>query len=356
MEIHYQNIADFRLDPGLGSGLKLMLTVKSFDLDTIRKRYVASRKNKSGRAGSVERREPAMGGLCEVELGEGILKSSGILKEMKEPRGIAKNEKYLAYSSENRVVIQSGAEELILENPWFSFIHALDFSPNDPDRLLISSSGFDCIFEYNVTTGKKTWEWFAWEHFKNDALDPGTKEAVYLTRNPEEHKQWTHDGKQVKLIDDPVGTYLPTAMRAAFINSVTYSRRSKGKVIATLFHEGKSIVIDMESNQSTDHIIGLSNPHGAWQMKDFDMASSTTGGKVIMVEGDSEIHYDLAHLPGKHLEMEGKEWLQNAIHANGLIICIDSNRTSIVLFDANDKKYNCIPFNTDWAVQDLILV
>ena len=356
MQVNKLNIAEFNLNPSLGSGLKLMLTVKSFNLGDIRKRYVASRANKSGRAGSVERREPAVGGLCKVEFGEGKLESAVVLKEMKEPRGIAKNEKYFAYSSENHVVVQEGDEEWIIDNPWFSFIHALDFSPYNPDLLLISSSGFDCIFEYNVKTREKTWEWFAWEHFKNDALDPETKEPVYLTRNPEEHKQWSSEGKQVKLIDDPVGTYLPTAMRAAFINTVTYSRRNKGKIIGTLFHEGKSIEIDMESNQSFDHITGLSNPHGAWRFQNFDMASSTTGGMIFSITESVETQYDLSHLPGKHKEMEGKEWVQNAIFVNGLFICIDSNRTSFILFDPQKEHYNQISFNSDWAIQDLIVL
>ena len=144
-------------------------------------------------------------------------------------------------------------------------------------------------------------------------------------------------------------------MRAAFINSVSYSRREQGKIVATLFHEGESILVDQSSNKTIDHLSGLSNPHGAWQFSDIDMISNTSTGEIVLKKGNLEQRFSLSELPYKHPEMEGKEWLQNSIMHDGLIISIDSNRTSLVIFDPEKKTYNQIPYNADWAVQDMVI-
>ena len=51
------DLSQFQRDHSFYGELNLLLTVKSFDLQAIRKRYLASKKNK--RAGSVERRKVA---------------------------------------------------------------------------------------------------------------------------------------------------------------------------------------------------------------------------------------------------------------------------------------------------------
>ncbi|MEM7163497.1 MAG: hypothetical protein AAF487_13780 [Bacteroidota bacterium] len=332
-----------------------MMTIKSFELDKIRARYINSKKNKSGKAGSVERREPAIGGVVHASFGAKCINEFKIISELKEPRGIAQNDLYFAFSSENKVIIQKGEETFELENKWFSYIHALDFSPFDKHQLLISSSGFDCLFEYDLRTKQPTWDWFAWEHYSNEANDPSGNTKIYLSRTNDQFEKLISEGKKAKLIN-PNNEYLPTAMRAAFINSVSFSRQDRGKVIATLFHEGKSIVIDKESKESHDHITELSNPHGAWQLKKSDLVTSTSSGKLVHRWNNSETHFDFSGLPGKHIEMGEKEWIQNSIPFGQCIISIDSNRTSFIIIDPQNKSYNQISYPDHWAVQDFVIL
>ena len=58
------DLSQFKKDHTFYGELNFLLTVKSFDLQAIRKRYLASKKN--NRSGSVERRKVALGGLVSV--------------------------------------------------------------------------------------------------------------------------------------------------------------------------------------------------------------------------------------------------------------------------------------------------
>ncbi len=62
------DISNFEEDHSFYDELDLLITIKSFNLQAIRKRYLESRKNKSGKAGSVERREVSTGGIARVKI------------------------------------------------------------------------------------------------------------------------------------------------------------------------------------------------------------------------------------------------------------------------------------------------
>ena len=83
-------------------------------------------------------------------------------------------------------------------------------------------SGYDCVFEYDWQKNSCEWEWFAWENGMSIGKDPETDNPLYLTRDKEQFTIWEKEGKNSLLIDDPLQQVLPTAKRAAFINSVSY--------------------------------------------------------------------------------------------------------------------------------------
>lgn len=49
------------------------------------------------------------------------------------------------------------------EDPWLSQSHTAQFS-EDGKRLLVVSSGFDTVIEFDVESGEVVWQWFAWDH------------------------------------------------------------------------------------------------------------------------------------------------------------------------------------------------
>lgn len=343
------DISEFTRTAGPTRNLSLLATVKNFDLQAIRKRYLASKESGKGRTGSVERRPVADGGLVRFQISkDGSLKHE-VIKRMKEPRGIAQHNEHLAFSSEQEVMIVSPSGIKTLEDPWFSYIHTVDFNAQG-DRILVSSSGFDAIFEYDLARLHKTYEWWAWEHGFYMGIDPETGASVRLSRFPLSTQQ------AVKVISDPKKDVLPTAMRAAFINSVEYDRHDERYMLATFFHEGNCYRIDRTDGSSKLLISGMKNPHGGTSIPNGYMATSTRSGEVMMMERDQMDTISFQSLPGKPAGLESEEWLQNSKALDdGSIITIDSNRTSFVIIHPEDRTYATIPYPDNMAIQDLIV-
>lgn len=333
--------------------LELLLTVKSFDLQAIRKRYIASRNNKSGKAGSVERRKVSEGGLVYMAIENGKIVEEKVLTRLPEPRGIQVQENLLGISSENTIYLSSAKTTRSITHPWFSYIHTLDFSA-DGKRMIVASSGLDCLFEIDLESLETTFEWFAWENGFQTAHDPATGSAVLLTRKPEEAAKFAAQNLHHLLISDPQAQVLPTAKRAAFINSVCYDTETKGQLLATFFHEGAVYAIDMTSGQARKVLRGLKTPHGGRNFDGKYFATSTGTGEVVIGNPKRETRYEFARLPGKPEELDGLEWVQNSIQLGENFISIDSNRTSLVVFNPISREYSRIPYNHDWAVQDIV--
>lgn len=351
------NILEFESDPAHFNPIEVLLTIKSFDLQAIRKRYIASKKNRSGKAGSVERRPVSTGGIVHGRLNASEESSFKEMTRMKEPRGIDAEEDKLAIAAEDRVFIFDDGKVYTLSNPWFSYIHTVKFSPFDAGKVLIASSGLDIIFEMDYVSQEITFEWLAWEHGFHVAHDPTTKEEVFLTRNPQQLKEWTGEGRRARLIDDPAGKVLPTAMRAAFINSIAYDPDNPNVILATFFHEGKVFEIDRSTGATSEVVSGLKNPHGGVKLDKYYFATSTASGELVFQNKEERLVLHFQDLPGKPKELGELEWLQNSMplqDQGGTFITIDSNRNQFILFDLEAQKRAHIDYDLNWAVQDIV--
>ncbi|MBI1192812.1 MAG: hypothetical protein GC205_06530 [Bacteroidetes bacterium] len=371
-------LSTYKQDSHFYGTLDLLLTVKSFDLQAIRRRYLASRGKASGVAGSVERREPSPGGIVRVRLRAGVLERAEVLCRLTEPRGIdarqvgrtgtdaglagsglagsgaAQSGLSLAIAAENAVHWRIGQQQGTLRHPWFSYLHTVQFHPQKPGVLLVSSSGFDYIAEFDVLRAEQTASWLAWEHGFNQGLDPATGGPVILTRQPREAERLQAEGRAVMLVPDPPLEAIPTARRAAFINSVTYDGEQTGEWLATFFHQGS--VLRIARNGSAQTLLsGLRNPHGGRSFGDGLLATSTASGEVVWLRPGLETRYAFQDLPGKDEALGQWEWIQNSLHTSTAIVSIDSNRTSFILFDPINKLMDKISYDMEWAVQDAVL-
>ncbi|QTN38755.1 hypothetical protein HZ996_06195 [Cryomorphaceae bacterium] len=353
METQHIDLSAFDHDPEHFGDRRLAVTIKSFDLQAIRARYLASKQNKSGRRGSVERREAGIGGVAYVELQNGQLRSE-IIHRMKEPRGIDASGDCFAIAAESTVFVFDSGRTYRLHYPWFSYIHTIAFSPHRDHTLLIASSGLDCIFEFDYRSGKLLWEWYAWENGFNQSFDAEGKEQ-YLCRTLDQKTALEQAGKKAKWIKDPVQDSLPTAQRAAFINSVAYCKDS-GSILATFFHEGKLFSIDRNSGMASPLISDMRSPHGGKDLGIAFLATSTATGEVVLRSDSSEQRFQFRELPNKAPEMGSSEWLQNTIADGHIYITVDSNRNAFVLFDPKAKKWSLVPYDPNWAVQDLVSI
>jgi hypothetical protein len=347
----YIDLSEFKKDNSFYGELKLLISIKSFDLQAIRNRYLSTKDKKSKRTGSFVRREVTEGGVAGVQIKNGKLVNQEVFLKVPEPRGIDIKNNVLAVSSENRVYIihENGTE--IIQDPWFSFIHTIDIRGS---RVLISSSGYDAIFEYDYLTKEKTFEWFAWENGFNHGLDPETGEKLYLTRKIKESTKYKTEGKKHLLISDPENQTLPTSQRAAFINSIVYDPNDENKIIATFFHKGCVYSIDIKSGESTKILDGLKSPHGGKRLNNEYIATSTTGGSFVTGNLNSNKHYTFQNIEGKSKLLSDFEWIQNSVVSGNLVVSIDSNRNCFVIFDTEKKLIDLVPFDENYAIQDLV--
>jgi hypothetical protein len=348
---HY--LRDWPRDSQFYGRLELSLSIKSFDLQAIRKRYLASKKNASGRGGSVERRAVSLGGLAQVSLKGGRCEIVALQQDLKEPRGLASAAGRWAYSLENKVIILVGSERFELHDPWFSYIHTVSFNPQHEDRILVTSSGFDCIIEYDFRTGKKCWEWFAWENGLDTARHPEDGRPVKVTRLAEQARNYQKQGVEHLYIADPATDHLPTAQRTAFINTAHY--HPNNEILATLFHEGSLRKIDRDSGASEVVLAGMKSPHGGQAHAGELWCTNTGGGAVWCARPESQERYHFTGLAHKAAEMGEAEWLQNTLMLDQLRITIDANRNAFVVWDPQQKLYDLLAFDANWAVQDLAL-
>jgi hypothetical protein len=348
------DISKFTLNKAFYGEIDLLITIKSFNLQAIRKRYLESKKNKNKRTGSVERRAVTEGGLASIKIKNGRIHEETVLGKFPEPRGIDYLNGILAFSSENKLYIIKNQKLYTISNPWFSYIHTCKINPFDNAKVLVSSSGFDCIFEYDYIQNTQTFEWFAWENGFEFGIDPETGDRIYLSRSKEKAAEYKNKGLNHLLIDATKDSFLPTSKRAAFINSVVYNPKDKNQIIATFFHEGTVYAIDRESGKTTALLQGLLNPHGGNIHANKTIATSTKSGEVFIKTEEEELRYQFKNLPEKKPELGDFEWIQNAIFLDGNIIAIDSNRNAFIIFNTEKECYDSISFNDNWAIQDLI--
>ena len=340
------DISSFERNSHFYRDIDMYVSVKSFDLLAIRKRYLESKKRSM--VGSVERREPAEGAVAQIKISKGVINESKVLHKVLEPRGLCVFNNKLIFSSENKVFI-CGDEDKIISNKWFSYIHSLDVRE---DKLLICSSGFDAIFEYNINNLSLEWEWFAWENgFDHGKNDDGSD--IFLTRKENIATEFKQADKNFLFIQDPLKTVLPTAKRAAFINNAAYDYQNN--IILTFFHLGHVYFLDKNTGSLDLIIKDLKTPHGGFAYSDFIMATSTSAGEVVVKDDNFKHIISFVSLPKKDKFLNDLEWLQNTRFYNGLFITIDSNRNSFIIYDIVRKLYDIIPYNSNWSIQDLCI-
>lgn len=350
-----EDICAYRSNPDYFGQYSLLVTVKSFDLQAIRRRYLASQSR--SRTGSVERRAKATGGLIHLGLSEGRMSGEPkLIGKLKEPRGVDTKSDAIALSSEDKVFVfcENQPEPFRISDPWFSYIHTVRFSPHHPHRILVASSGFDIIFEYDYIRGEKTFEWFAWENGFDIGEDPETGIQHRLTRYPKQAQRLKAMGETVIFINNPSLQALPTAKRAAFINSAEYDLVRADIIYATLFHHGWVIAIDRNSGTYNVVLQEMSKPHGGMFYRNGLLATDTAGGRLIIFNKERQEQRILSfmNLPGKPDELSSIEWLQFSKYQDGIIVVVDSNRNSFVLLDVEQKCRAMVEYPDNWAVQE----
>ncbi|HEY2990442.1 MAG TPA: hypothetical protein VGL11_22190, partial [Candidatus Binatia bacterium] len=236
-------------------------------------------------------------------------------------------------------------------DPWLSQSHTVQFSANGK-RLLVVSSGFDAVTEFDTESGEVVWQWFAWEHGYDRS-----KLGHYVVRSPERSEALKAMGQEVFLVDDPrkFEFGVPTRLCPAHLNSARYD--ADGKILVSLFHQGAGIIIDQATGEVREAITGLVNPHKFSRRKRGGYCiSDTRRGKLIFMDENYRRRSELAlaGAPGVERAPLLSEFLQNATELkDDLFACVDIHRNTLWLVDVRRRKYRGIKFPVEWSMHDV---
>jgi len=351
----------YKYDPGLAQQEEVIFTVKTtLQLEKNDHQAELMKRPNLGVFGREAARPYVLGIVAAFPLAYDLFDWS--LAEAKwafsavEPYGVdaSRNKMALATASSVRLIDMDTGEARLCHNPWLNQGHTVEFSP-DGKKLLVGSSGFDAVFEFDTETGEVVWQWFAWDHgFDRSKL------GHYVVRSGARCRALAAMGHEVLLADDPekYPFGIPTRQKPAHLNSACYD--SHGRILVTLFHQGAGYVIDRKTGEAKEVISGLSNPHKLSKRKCGGyFISDTKGGKLIFLDEKHRPEYEvaLAGMPGVARSPQLSEFLQNTTELReDLFACIDIHRSSLWLIDVKRRRYRGIKFPAEWSVHDVASV
>lgn len=208
-----------------------------------------------------------------------------------------KDQTLLVGSGYEIVKIFGGKIKGKIKNNLFNDLHSMDRYRDQ--LLLISSTGTDSLIEYDLRTGKKTWDWLASE---NGFDYSPTGEKVLIDRE----KNYN-------------GCPTSTPKHSTHINGAIYF--SKKKILATLFHQGQLILIDKKTKRHKVVLSGLKCPHHIRKTHSGYVISDTRNDQVLIMDKKFKVKKSIKN---------GFNWLQDSIELrNGSLLVIDSNNYRI---------------------------
>lgn len=349
--LHCQRLRDYEPDPALGNGLDLVFTVKHEQQRALNR--IMRRRLQDGQS------MKTLGGRTPRPYRDGLLVQhalrNGITQQMhlREPFGLDQSGLRLAVAAGDQVRIYDARTQTahVYRNPWFAQLHSVYFSA-DGKRLLVVSTGFDTVLEFDIERETFTLVWNAWDH-GYDTSPAGTR-----VRRGVAGRIATPG---CLIVDDPAawnGFGLPTGLTAAHLNNARY--RTDDSILVTLFHHGRAVLVDRADGTPREVLGGLLNPHGfepGWRGE--YVVTDTRRGQVIFFDERFDVKSVLvidASEPAEGRAGLG-EWLQNVLHLDrGLYGAIDIHRSCIWLFEPETRRRRRVDVCPDWAVQNVIAV
>lgn len=356
IEMQRLDISRFRYEEDLFEGAELALVVKSQNQLERRQNmigYLAA-----GKIGRSKQRGVAAGLLVHGKVTHGIFQVNWT-RDYREPRHIVPFRGGYLMTTIDRVVVLDGdfRETQQISHPGFSGMHALSVS-RDQCRFLVTSSGFDRIFEFTLEDGifRESWVWKGWEHGFNP-----NDEGLWLTDDAIVRQRWEKEGKKVGFIDklDYGAEGLPIARRTMHTNSAVYDCYDEERsVILTCASEGNLYRIDKRTKSAALVCNGLHTmPHGVLPFRNGWAVVDTTVGEWLQMNRRFEVEksYSLRTVPGKPDIAAEYEWVQNYTPYQTGLFLVDANRGLFAL-DLEREVYAIYAPDENWCIQDILPV
>jgi len=193
-----------------------------------------------------------------------------------------------------------------LGNPLFNDLHTISVS--EAGNLLVTSTGVDALLEVDFDDASKVyWDWLATEN-GFDKTPLGTPRHISRDVNYQEVVASTPEHT----------THINTAL-----NDIP------NRIIATLFHQGVLVEIDMVTKHCRTLLEGLKSPHNIRRRGDGYILSDSRANRVLLLDSqfcvESEIAGDF-------------NWVQDALGLDNYSSLVgDSNNDRLVRIDKRGK-------------------
>ncbi|MFH1608910.1 MAG: hypothetical protein ABH951_02770 [Patescibacteria group bacterium] len=193
-----------------------------------------------------------------------------------------------------------------LSHPLFNDLHSITIS--NSGNLLVTSTGTDAILEIAFEDASTVyWDWLATENRfnKNPSGEP-----CYVDRSTDYRKVLTSTPEHT--------THINTALND-----------TPNRVLATLFHQGALVEIDIASKEHRVLLDGLKSPHNIRLRSGGYLLSDSRANKVLLLDGQFKVE---SRLTGDF------HWVQDALElGNRSYLVGDSNNDQIVKIDDKSK-------------------
>ncbi|RME32118.1 hypothetical protein D6789_00570 [Candidatus Woesearchaeota archaeon] len=336
----------------LAETFSCLLVVKSQDQERRRARMLKHADKQP--FGRVEQRPIEDGLLVSCSLGPRGLTIIDT-KTFPEPRHIVRFHTGFLLTLVDRVVQLSpkGVVEREYRDPHFAFLHTIALHP-DGERMLVVSSGYDAILELSLKTGKRTWEWFAWDNGFNPSAD-----GVYLASTPERARHYEREGHKALYVDPahygPLG--IVTAKRTAHPNAARYNPYTPGTLLVAMAHKGE--IYELRLPEGDKHLRCALHPmaHGLIPHKGGWLVTDTTRGVAILF-GNGFAERERIILTGlpKDPALGEREWVQQVLPLSShRYLCLDANRGLHVIDTEQRTRATLLP-DPSWCIQDALVL
>lgn len=243
----------------------------------------------------------------------------GILK-VRTPMGLyySDKSKTLFTGSDHWVYgLSKGKLSRRLNNQYFNCIHCI--SKSIDGNLWVVCTGIDAVIKIDINNPNKTLSsWFATENGYSTSANGNVR---YIDRNKR------HQG-----IDD-----YSTPEHTTHINSVLEYK--KNKLLATLFHQGELVEIDITTGKTITILKGLKQPHNIRKASFGYILSDTNGKRIIKIDNNLKF---IGELTGDF------DWIQDAIElVDGSMVIADANNGRILVTSPLGKIVSELVYGKD---------
>lgn len=198
--------------------------------------------------------------------------------------------------------IRAGQVARVINHRLFNCLHGISRSARSRmESVYIASTGIDAILEVRLDDSVAClWDWFATEHGYN-CTPSGDLRSIDRSMKQQ-------------------GVEYPTPTHTTHVNSVVQFDRHT--ILATLFHQGFIISIDLNSKLSRPVLKGLRRPHSIRRNKGGFLVCDTASGRVLVLD---------ERLQQRRAISGAFDWIQDACELrDGTIAVADSNNHRVV--------------------------